>query len=220
MLAFLLLLAVVLVVGGVAALAIRSKSAYDRSNELLPGVPTNAPSSWAGSHDPEARLHRRLRDALAALRANQDFDHDGTMIDLRVDLEQQAVALDDQLIATAALPKNLRSEPLARLTAAVESIERAVADLATSSVAETEARLNRALEDVRTRTGLVAQARAALDDLDRTDPLPGASASAPPPPTQSLPPIPGPATAPDRTPEWWDSAPSTDPPEEPGTATR
>jgi len=195
---------VVVVAAGAAVIAARNKASFARSNELIPGVPTNAPAAWAGSHDPEARLHRRLRDALAALRANQAFDDNGAMLDLRVELEQQAQALDQQLISTAALPKNLRAEPLARLTAAVVSIEQAVTDLATSSVAETEARLTRALDDVRARTGLVAQARAALDDLPDPEPIGGpASGAAPAKPT-----------------EWWDSAPSTDPPpEKPGTAT-
>ena len=152
------------------ALALRNKAAYDRSNELIPGVKTVAPASWAGSHEPEARLHRRLRQALDALRANQAFDHDGSLLDIRVELEQQAVEVDQQLVATAALPLHLRPEPLSRLTAAVESLEQAVADLAGSSAADTSARLSRALDDVRARTGLVAQARAALDDLPLVDP--------------------------------------------------
>jgi len=202
--ALVLLLVVAAVAGGAGLIAARNKAAYARSNELIPGVATNAPASWAGSHDPEARLHRRLRDALAALRANQAFDDSGSMLDLRVELEQQAQTLDQQLISTAALPANLRAEPLARLTAAVVSIEQAVTDLATSSVAETEARLSRALDDVRARTGLVAQARAALDDLPDPEPVGG----------------PAPGEAPAKPTEWWDSAPAIDPPpEKPGTAT-
>lgn len=203
MFAFLLAFVLVAAIGGAIVIAVRNKAAYARSNELIPGVPTNAPASWAGSHDPEARLHRRLRDALAALRANQAFDDDGDMLDLRVELEHQAQTLDQQLISTAALPKNLRAEPLQRLTAAVVSIEQAVTDLATSSVAETGARLTRALDDVRARTGLVAQARAALDDLPDPEPIGGTSTPPAPRPT-----------------EWWDSAPPIDPPpEKPGTAT-
>lgn len=64
----------------------RVKADQIRDAALIPGVPTNAPASWAGSHDPEARMHRRLRDALAALRANRDFDDDGALLPLRVDL--------------------------------------------------------------------------------------------------------------------------------------
>jgi hypothetical protein len=172
------LLLVLVVAGavGAVALVLRNKAAYDRSNELLPGIATSAPASWAGSHDPEARLHRRLRDAMVALRANQAYDLDGTLLDLRVDLEQQAVALDEQLVATTALPVHLRGEPLARIVGAVESIEQAVADLAGSTTAEIGTRLAVVLDDVRMRTDLVAQARTALDALDADDPASGATA--------------------------------------------
>jgi hypothetical protein len=166
--AVLVVLGVLAVVSAAAAalvVALRNKAAVDRSNQLIPGVASVVPSSWAGSHDPEARLHRRLVQALHALRANQAFDHDGSLLDIRVELEHQAAEVDQQLVATAALPLHLRPDPLARLTAAVESLEQAVADLAGSSAADTSARLSRALDDVRARTGLVAQARAALDDL-------------------------------------------------------
>ncbi|CAN5799118.1 hypothetical protein BH23ACT2_BH23ACT2_20140 [soil metagenome] len=176
MLVFLLLL-LVAGVAGAAVLLLRNKAAFERSNELLPGTSTSAPASWAGSHDPEARLHRRLRDAMVALRANQAFDLDGTLLDLRVDLEQNAVALDEQLVATAALPVHLRGEPLARIVGAVEAIEQAVADLAGSTTAEIGTRLTGVLDDVRVRTDLVAQARTALDALDAGEPAAGTSAS-------------------------------------------
>lgn len=181
---FLVVLAALAVLSGVAVaavVALRTKAAFERSNELIPGVRSAAPASWAGSHEPEARLHRRLRQALAALRANQAFDHDGSLLDLRVELEQQAVEVDQQLVATAALPVHLRSDPLERLSGAVASLEQAVADLAGSSAAETSARLSRALDDVRSRTGLVAQARAALDDLPALASTPAAPESEPEP---------------------------------------
>ncbi len=153
-----------LVLAGV--LALRGRSSFERDSRLAPHLATSAPTSWAGSHDPEARLHRRLRDAVTALTANQAFDHDGNLLDLRVELEHQAVALDEQLVATAALPLHVRAEPLERIAGAVEALERAVAELAGTSAAEVAVRLDRAVEDLRTRTGLVAQARAALDALD------------------------------------------------------
>ncbi|MEO6987243.1 MAG: hypothetical protein ABI239_01190, partial [Aquihabitans sp.] len=139
---------------------------YERSNQVVPGVPSSAPTSWLGSHDPEARMHRRLVEAMKALRANQSFDQDGGLLDLRVELEQQAVAIDAELVATAALPLALRQEPLQTLAGAVETIEHAVAGLATTSAAEVGERLQRVLEDLRFRTSTVAQARAALDEID------------------------------------------------------
>jgi len=183
----LLALVVMAMVGAVVVagvIALRNKSSFERDSRLAPGLSTSAPAAWAGSHDPEARLHRRLRDAIAALSANQAFDDDGNLIDLRVELEQHAVALDEQLVATAALPLHVRREPLERITAGVVAIEQAVADLAGASASEAAARLSRVLDDVRTRTGLVAQARAALDALDSgpgsaAPPTPGVASPAP-----------------------------------------
>jgi hypothetical protein len=159
-------LAVVGVIVGIAVLAKQSKDSFESAGQLIPGVPSPAPTSWAGSHDPEARLHRRLRDALAALRANQVFDQSGALLDLRVELEQQALAVDEQLVATAALPLSLRGESLDRLTEAVNSIEQAVAELAGQSASVVAQRLEAVLDDVRSRVSTVAQARAALDELD------------------------------------------------------
>lgn len=161
------LVVVVMVAGVVVAgiAAVRNKAKFEHDSRLGPGLATSAPTAWAGSHDPEARLHRRLRDAVAALSANQSFDMNGSLLDLRVELEQQAVALDEQLVATATLPLHVRAEPLARIVAAVESLEHAVAELARTSADEAAVRLQVALEDIRTRTGLVAQARVALQEL-------------------------------------------------------
>ena len=55
----------------------KQQRAITRDNQLMPGRPTRAPRSWAVSHDPEARLHRRLRDAMAALLFVMDDPDDG-----------------------------------------------------------------------------------------------------------------------------------------------
>lgn len=159
-------LAVVGAIAAIAALAKQSKDSFEVAGQLIPGMPTSAPASWAGSHDPEARLHRRLRDALVALRANQVFDHSGSLLDMRVELEQQALEVDEQLVATAALPLSMRGEPLDRLTEAVVSIERAVSDLAGESASTVAIRLEAVLDDLKARTSTVAQAREALDEID------------------------------------------------------
>lgn len=167
--ALFVLLAVV-AAAALAVIAVRAankvQSNYERSNEVVPGVPSPAPTSWLGSHDPEARLHRRLVQAMKALRANQAFDQDGSLLDLRVELEQQAVSIDAELVATSVLPMALREEPLDVLAGAVETVEHAVAGLATTSATEVGDRLQKMIEDLRYRTGTVAQARAALDEID------------------------------------------------------
>lgn len=175
MIAALVVLAVLLVGGlavGAVALAARSRRAFAAGNEVVPGTPTRAPASWAGSHDPEARLHRRLRDAMTALRANDSFDDDGALLDLRVELEQHALALDDQLVAAAALRPELRSGPLTQVGDAVAAIEATIAELATRSTTGGAEALQAALARARERTSLVEQIRAQLDRLPAEGPQP------------------------------------------------
>ncbi len=115
-----------------ATMVVRSqKKSYARANEVVPGRATKAPAEWAGAHTPEARMHRRLRAAVEALRANPAME-DAFMLDARVSLEEQAVSVDERLIATAALPEGVRAEPLARLAPAVDAVEAAVAALVSS----------------------------------------------------------------------------------------
>ncbi|WP_205874114.1 hypothetical protein [Mycobacterium camsae] len=121
-----------LVVAGVATVHRRQQRALGNANQLIPGRPTRAPRSWAVSHDPEARLHRRLRDAMTALHAVNAVDT-GTTIVLRADLEQTALDLDDHLVAVAQLAPNHRDEMLATITTTVESIEAAVARYAAAT---------------------------------------------------------------------------------------
>lgn len=166
---------------------------YERSNEVVPGVPTAAPTGWLGSHDPEAKLHRRLADAIRALHTNQSFDTLGTYLDLRVELEQQAVAIDNELVATAALPVHLRTEPLQRLSAEVASIESAVAELARASSTDAAGRIDDVLRQVRERSSTLGQAQAALDELERGGSAPTAgspTAGSPTPPPVTDPPTP------------------------------
>ena len=51
-------------VGAIAALAValtvRSKRDFDHANEVVPGVRSPAPASWAGAHSTEAKMHCRM----------------------------------------------------------------------------------------------------------------------------------------------------------------
>jgi hypothetical protein len=218
-----LLLGVLAAVAVIAVIAARTKNAYEASNEIVPGRRSPAPSSWAGSHDAEALLHRRLRDAMAALRQNQLFDDDGTLLELRVELEQQAITLDERLVGLAALPASLRDEPRAELTADVALIEQAVADLVRTTTASARPALEATLARIRERLELYGPAEASLDDqVLRLDPYqtPGASpASEPPAPAPQAAAGPGlgvgpkPSPVPDRAP-----APPTEPITLPGPA--
>jgi hypothetical protein len=158
----------IVVVGTVTYVALRNAQDFSDANEVIPGHPTQAPKGWAGAHSPEARLHRRLRDSMTSLRANRSLD-EPALVPVREALEREALAVDDRLVAAAALPKGVRDEPLAQVTAAVEAIEQAVADvvgLRGPGAAATE----QAIAEVRTRLALVEEARAELDALGGVSP--------------------------------------------------
>ncbi|MCU1454979.1 MAG: hypothetical protein JWN46_3125 [Acidimicrobiales bacterium] len=193
---FLLVVVIALVIGAVVLLRLM-KHRYVGSGELVPGQHGVAPDAWAGSHDPEALLHRRLRDALAALRANQAFDDDGALLDVRVTLEQEALGLDQRLVAIAALAPRLRAEPLARATEAVETIEETVASTVGISTAAAAPRLQAALDQVRARTDLVGQAWAELTTgTPAAETVTPATPAPEPAPLTTEPPPPPPAAAP------------------------
>jgi hypothetical protein len=161
--------AAVLAAGGAAAAAIaRMRRQYVRSNDVVPGVATGAPAAWAGAHSPEARLHRRLRDAVAAVRAAPPGDGVG-VLDARTIFEQQALGVDQRLVAVAALPDGVRAGHVGEVASAVEAIESAAAALvAATGEGLDAAALQRVVAEVVERTALLAKARAELD-------LPGAS---------------------------------------------
>ncbi len=152
-----LVVLVVLVVSAVVAATVvvrTNKRKFAEANEVVPGTATRAPAEWAGAHTPEARLHRRLRDAVEALRANPAME-DAFMMDARVSLEQQAVAVDQRLIAVAALPERVRSEPLASVSAAVDALETAVAAVVT--VPGERSGVDRAMAEVADRVAQLEQ---------------------------------------------------------------
>ncbi len=202
------------VVGTVAYVALRNARDFSDANQVLPGVDTGAPRQWAGAHSAEARLHRRIRDAMTALRANASLDGPD-LIGVREALEREAVAVDQRLVAVAALARRHKDAQLPTVAEAVERIEGAVADVVAMrgpASSEVEAGLSR----VRTRLALVEQARRELEGLGGDPdglgrlragleamggeplPSPGPPAAPPPGPPTSLPT--GPPVAPPATP--------------------
>jgi hypothetical protein len=123
------LLACVAAGAGVLVMTRRIRESAQRSNEIIPGRPTNAPAAWAGSHDPEARLHRRIRDALALLRDDPGLSHDGERIDATVRLELAATDLDNWLVSVSKTPPRLRETALAHADTAVTELENVAAGL-------------------------------------------------------------------------------------------
>ena len=182
------------VVGGIA-LAVTSKRQYHAANQVIPGRPTNAPASWAGAHSPEARLHRRLADVVTALRSHPLLDEGTGRLEARVALEEQVAAIDEQLVAAAALPERVRAEPLARVERQVVAVEQAAATLAAAGGDATDpAAVERQVDDVRRQLEDLTRIRAELDAIPPTMPAPPAAEVVPAP----APPPPPPEPAPER----------------------
>jgi hypothetical protein len=149
-----LLLFVVSAAVAATAVVRAQKRKFADANVIVPGTATKAPAAWAGAHTPEARLHRRLREAVAAVRANPAME-DAFRMDARVSLEQQALAVDERLIAVAALPEAVRAEPLASVSAAVDAVEAAVASLVAGP--DSKSSLDQAMADVADRVSQLEQ---------------------------------------------------------------
>ncbi len=158
------------VVIGAIALARTSKKKFEDDNVIVAGQDTGAPAAWAGAHSPEARLHRRIRDAVRALQANADLD--GQLTEARVRLEGEAVAIDRRLVAAAALPESVRAEPMERVTAAVVALEQAAADAVLAADLTDESVIGETTQAINDRLTALAEARAALDEeAPTTDPV-------------------------------------------------
>lgn len=174
-LALIALLAVLVVGGGIAAVTVGVGRNRTRRNQVVPGVVTSAPSDWAGAHSREARLHRRLRDAVVGA---QEAAPDGTgdLAGARAAIEAEALAVDARLVVVAAAPGDERAEFMDRVEQQVIGVEKAAAALAEARLlgdplAEVEAEL--------TRVRLLAEARAEVDQLDPLTATPTLPTAAP-----------------------------------------
>lgn len=160
-----LLLLVLAVVAAVAVMALRTRQGFADANEIIPGVATNAPPNWAGAHSAEAKLHRRIRDAMTALRSSTSLDDPG-IADLRADLERHAIGVDERLIAVAALGKGQRESRIAEVGESVDAIEAAVAQIVDARRPGVET--GGVVDDVTRRLDFLRQANDELAALDPT----------------------------------------------------
>ncbi|GEE00022.1 hypothetical protein nbrc107696_04680 [Gordonia spumicola] len=127
-----ILLFLVVIAGAAVAFGValaRSGTKAQAQGARIPGVDVVVPVSWAGSHDPEPRLHRRIRDAAAALDKTIGMA-DVAQLDERARLLVTAQELDQLLVTISTLPANAKAEPLARAEAQVAQFERDAAAIA------------------------------------------------------------------------------------------
>jgi hypothetical protein len=161
-----LAITVVAIVGFGIALTVRSKKDFDDANEVVPGVKSAAPASWAGAHSLEAQLHRRLGDAVRGARNNPRLVELGLATQTK-QLEAEALAIDERLVAAAGLPARHRSDAVAEFEPQVAALEDAVAALVKSTtVSQSKELLEQAVSEADIKLQALAQARAEVEQLD------------------------------------------------------
>jgi hypothetical protein len=118
------------VLGTVVAVAVAVSRWVRARNEVCPRRRTGAPGRWLMSPERAARLHRRLRDAVADLRAvvpappRRQRPADLTVSEaLAADLEGRAVSLDRELLVAARRRRDGRREACAGLAPEVVRLE-------------------------------------------------------------------------------------------------
>jgi hypothetical protein len=163
-----LLAAVIGIVGFGVALSVRGKRDFAKQNEVVPGTKSPAPASWAGAHSPEAKLHRRLGDAVRAANSNPRLVELGLAIQTK-HIEAEAMAIDERLVAAAGLPTSHRAGAVAEFEPQVVALEDAVAALIKSTtVSDSKQLLEQAVSDADIELQALAEARAEIEAVDRS----------------------------------------------------
>lgn len=166
LLAVLVVVALVVVGGGIVALSAGKavKRNATKSTETVPGIAAVVPEHWFGSHEPEARLHRRLQKAYVGIKASADDDL--TLLDATTTAETQAIKLAKQLVACSHLADRLKPPVLADLEVAVERYEEIAAQVIGRSSGFSTPQLSSELDELGLQLDLLAQARAEVEEAD------------------------------------------------------
>lgn len=161
-----LLAAVGTIVAFGVALTVRSKREFAKQNEVVPGTASSAPASWAGAHSPEAKLHRRLGAAVRAAHGNPRLVELGLAAQTK-QIEVEALAIDERLVAAAGLPVSHRTAAVAEFEPQVAALEDVVAALIKSTtVGQSKQLLEQVVSDADIKLQALAQARAEIEQLD------------------------------------------------------
>ena len=127
----------------------------------------NCPASWAGAHSREARLHRRLGDAVKGAHENPRFVELGLAPQM-AQIDAQAMAIDERLVAAANLPASHKDAAIDAIEAHVVELEATIADLVTGiTVTDSRQQLEQAVSDADIRLQALAEARAIVEQADR-----------------------------------------------------
>ncbi len=134
-------------------------------NQVVPGEKSAAPANWSGSHEREAKLHRRLRDAVAGL--HTIAANDPSLSSTVAAVDKDALDIDHQLVAASLLAPRFKEQALNELAEAVEQLEEIAAHAVGSSTRVSERSVREQLEDLSDRLKSMRLARAEVDEADR-----------------------------------------------------
>lgn len=167
-----ILFIVLLSVLGVGLAVWLSARTLNRRNRVSPTAPSPAPLTWLGAPSAAARLHRRLRSAVAVARASSAVTATTAphLSELAEDLERQAVLLDSHLALVARLAPQERRTRMAALGQEVRKVEQ-VASQVSMMAAQTRAPLlgagqHSALDDLSEKLDVLEAARGEVADVE------------------------------------------------------
>ncbi len=162
----LVVVALVAVGGGIVALSAGGaiKRNATKSTQTVPGIAAVVPENWFGSHEPEAKLHRRVQEAYLGIKAGADDDL--TLLDATTTAETQAIKLAKQLVACSHLADRLKPKVLADLTVSVELFEQIAAQVIGRRSGFSSPQLSSELHDLGNQLDLLEQARAEVEEAD------------------------------------------------------
>lgn len=166
LLVVMLITMLVLVLG--AFLGIR---ALRKRNRVSPSAETPAPTTWLGAPGAGARLHRRLRTAVAVARAASATAPTAPhLADLTAELEREAVGIDTHLVIASRVKGRegrTRMSVLARQVRQVEQLASQVSLLAAQSQAPlVGATHGTALDDLARQLSHLEQARTEVAEVE------------------------------------------------------
>lgn len=175
--ALLTLLLILLVIGVASAVATLlalwlGARALRKRNQVVPGTPTAAPTAWMASPKAGARLHRRLRTAVAVARSSAAAAQaNPQLIELSAELEREAIALDGHVVVASRIVGKEGKARMAALSGQVRQIEQMASQMSMLAVQAQAALVAKgngsALDDLARQLDLLEEARHEVAVVER-----------------------------------------------------
>lgn len=174
-----MLLVALLLMGLIAAVAmalvaVLGARALRKRNRVSPSAASPAPAAWLGAPSAPARLHRRLRSAVAVARSASAAAAPVAprLAELTADLEREAVAIDDHLVMVSRLASRERRKVLAQLATKVRQVEQLASQVSLMAVQAQAPMISAgqpsALDDLSHQLELLEQARHEVAQVEST----------------------------------------------------